>query len=114
MQSVEEKVGLHLHLQRLELRLCKLSSKSGGLQFPFTITSIIVRSMTHHENEPVNKQPTIEIPIKVIKGPKRGELAGTSHDVHVDDKVQHDKCAAQSHTQTSLKQNILAPGVAIN
>src|SRR5262245_45272129 len=53
-------MGIQLHLQRLQFGLNQAFFQLGGAELPFTIFAVIIESLAHGDDHPINQQ--IEMP----------------------------------------------------
>src|SRR5262245_59828391 len=74
VEGVEEKVGLQLHLQGLQLRLGQLRLQTRSPQFASLVAMIIIGCIVDQQNHAINQQAIIEDGIGALEQADEGEF----------------------------------------
>src|SRR2546426_287842 len=75
MKSVEQEVWMKLHLERLELRLGKLSLQPGGSHFAVSVAPLIIECIADQQNQPVDHRAVVRHEVDIHQQSGERELA---------------------------------------
>src|SRR6266550_8918471 len=109
MKSVEEKVGLQLHLQRFQLRLGQLPAQPRRVKLSLAEALVIIERMAAQHNHPVRKQPTVDVVNQELSDVYQRKIRRAARAEHINHIIDGHQRADQTQAHRKMKWHSAAP-----
>src|SRR3979490_98647 len=105
MQSIEEEMGLQLHLEGLQLRLGQLRSQLGRIKLSLAKALVVVEGMTAQHNHPVGQQPAVDVVDEELPDMHQCEIRRAACAKHIDHIIEGHQGAYQAQAHYKVKRH---------